>query len=122
MNRPLRILCADDNTMLGDVMLCLFAQLGHWVEYAEDGLRAWERLIDQCGRFDVLVTDHQMPGLNGLRLVERARAEGLNVRVVVHSSGLEPATAEAYRCAGVDAFVPKGTRAETLIEAVRCDR
>jgi CheY-like chemotaxis protein len=35
-----------------------------------DGLQAWDRASRDVGDFDVIVTDHQMPGLNGLELVE----------------------------------------------------
>ena len=72
--RPLHILCADDNVILGEIMLCLLAREGHWVEQVGDGAKAWDRLSADIDSFDVLVTDHQMPGLTGLELVERLRS------------------------------------------------
>src|SRR5581483_4752540 len=86
--RPLHVLCADDNVILGEIMLCLLARAGHWVEQVEDGAKAWERLSSDIEAFDVLVTDHQMPGLTGLELVERLRAAKFTGRIVVHSSGV----------------------------------
>lgn len=115
--RPLRILCADDNAMLGEVMLCLFAAAGHWVEHAGDGLKAWERISRDVANFDVIITDHQMPGLNGLELVELLREANYPGRIVVHTSGLTSETAEQYRTFGAHTFVMKSSRAETLLAA-----
>lgn len=116
--RPLRILCAEDNELLGDVMLQLFAKAGHWVEYFENGRRAWERMEPDLAGFDVVVTDHQMPELTGLQLVERLRQGGFSGRVVVHCSGLTPEQAARYRQHGVQAIVIKSCRAEQLLAAV----
>lgn len=115
---PLRILCADDNAMLGDVLLCLFAKAGHWVEHVNDGLQAWDRVSQDVGDFDVIVTDHQMPGLNGLELVELLRQANYTGRIVVHTSGLTSELAERYRAFGVQAFILKTSRADDLLNAV----
>lgn len=116
--RPLRILCADDDAILGDVMLSLFAKAGHWVEHVNDGLQAWERVSRDVGDFDVIVTDHQMPGLNGLELVELLRQANYTGRIVVHTSGLTSELAERYRAFGVQAFILKTSRADDLLNAV----
>jgi CheY-like chemotaxis protein len=115
----LRILCADDNVLLGDVMLCLFRRAGHTAEHVANGQEAWERLCE--GHYDVLVTDHHMPGLNGLELVELARQGSFAGRIVVHTSSLTPDQVERYRGLGVAAIVIKSSSAEELIRAVETD-
>lgn len=116
--RPLRILCADDNAMLGDMMLCLFSRAGHWVEYVENGLDAWERVSSGISHFDVVLTDHQMPGLTGLELVELLRQAHFRGRIVVHTSALTPAEFERYRAFGVAEIILKSAHAEQLLTAV----
>jgi CheY-like chemotaxis protein len=116
--RPLHVLCADDNVILGEIMLCLLARDGHWVEQVEDGAKAWDRLSTDIDGFDVLVTDHEMPGLTGLELVERLRAANFQGRIVVHSSGLTPEQTERYRALGAAQFVPKASTADALLRAV----
>lgn len=120
-SRPLRVLYADDNDILGDVMLCLLAREGLWAEHVENGLTAWTKLSETnaATEFDVLVTDHEMPGLDGLRLVERIRASGRHLRVIVHTSGLPQATIEHYRRLGVETVVFKGCRPDELLRAVQ---
>lgn len=117
-NRPLHVLCADDNVILGEIMLCLLAREGHWVEQVEDGAKAWDRLSADIDSFDVVVTDHQMPGLTGLELVERLRSAKFSGRIVVHSSGVTPEQAARYRALGATQFVPKASTADELLRAV----
>ena len=59
-----------------------------------------------------------MPGLSGLRLVERLRQTGYQGRIVVHSGGLTAKDAASYRAFGVDLIIPKMTPAEELLRAV----
>ena len=116
--KSLRILCADDNTMLGDVMIQFFSTAGHAVEHVADGLEAWERLSRDIGHFDVLVTDNQMPGLNGLELVKLLRQTNYRGRIIVHSGSLSAKEVAGYRAFGVDSIIAKATQAEELLNVV----
>ena len=116
--KSLRILCADDNTMLGDVMIQFFSMAGHAVEHVADGLEAWERLSRDIGHFDVLVTDNQMPGLNGLELVKLLRQTNYRGRIIVHSGSLSAKEVAGYRAFGVDSIIAKATQAEELLNVV----
>jgi CheY-like chemotaxis protein len=51
----------------------------------EEGLK-----IFQTHRFDVVVTDFRMPGMDGVELVRHLRAVNANVRVVLLSGFVEP--------------------------------
>lgn len=115
---PLRILCADDNKMLGDVMVRLFSAAGHAVEHVADGLEAWERLSKDLSHFDVLITDNQMPGLSGLELVELLRQTDYRGRIIVHSGSLSAKEVASYRAFGVDSIIAKTTQAEEILGVV----
>lgn len=119
MNRPLRILCADDNTILGEVMVRFLTNAGHVVEHVGDGLEAWDRISKDIGYFDVLVTDHQMPGLTGLELVELLRQANYSGRIIVHTSGIEPEQRERYQVFGVESIILKSSSARHLLCAVQ---
>jgi CheY-like chemotaxis protein len=54
---------------------------GCHVESAEDGAIAWDILRRQ--RFDLIVTDHEMPGVSGLALLGKRRAAGLMTPAVM---------------------------------------
>lgn len=116
--RSLRILCADDNTLLGDILIKVFSLAGHSAEHVADGAAAWERMANASADYDILVTDHRMPGLSGLELVERLRQANFPGRIIVHSAALAEKDTQAYRLMAVDAIVVKPAAAEALLGIV----
>ena len=67
----LRILFADDEKSLQELMRSELPRMGHEVTVCEDGIAAVEALSKQT--FDCLLVDLNMPGLNGIKVIEKAR-------------------------------------------------
>lgn len=118
LGRHLRILCADDNVFLGGILVQMFKRAGHSAEHVPNGVDAWDRLSRAIGDFDVVVTDHEMPGLNGLELVELLREARFGGRIVLYTSGVTPCEIESYRRFGVAAVVLKAPQPTALLQAV----
>jgi CheY-like chemotaxis protein len=78
-----RILLADDDAATRDLVQRALSLDGHDVAVTQDGAEALEQL--QAARFDVLITDVQMPGLDGVALVEKGLACQPQLRVVLMS-------------------------------------
>lgn len=116
--RRLRILCAEDNLQLGDVLVHLLSRRGHAVRHASNGRIAWELLARDVGAFDLVLTDNQMPELGGIDLVARLRQASFAGRIVVYSSALDDCDHERYQLLGVDQFVEKSAIASQLLAAV----
>ena len=116
--KALRIFCAEDDGLLRDVLVRLFSVRGHVVTSAADGAQAWAILTRSFTEVDVVVSDHQMPGLSGLALVERLRSAGYAGRIVIYSSSVSESLAAVYRGFGVAAIVPKSSRPDLLISSV----
>jgi len=79
-----RILLVDDDEALLDVLTMAFADAGHDVESAEDGLAALERI--KRAAVDAIVTDVNMPRLDGFALCKRLREAGDLVPIVMLTS------------------------------------
>jgi CheY-like chemotaxis protein/HPt (histidine-containing phosphotransfer) domain-containing protein len=94
-----RVLVVDDALTAREFERSLLERAGYEVEVAIDGREALDRLA--TGSFDLVVADVDMPGIDGLRLTERIRAEptlaGLPVVIVTSSSD------EADRRRGLEA-------------------
>jgi CheY-like chemotaxis protein len=88
-----RILLADDDKATLDFVRRTLEQDGHSVEVASDGAEALDR-ISQNAVVDVLVSDVQMPGLDGISLAERALHLKPQLKVVL-MSGLADELAKA---------------------------
>jgi CheY-like chemotaxis protein len=79
-----RILLADDDVATRDLVQRALALDGHQVVSTQDGSEALDQLKD-AGRFDLLITDVQMPGLDGVTLVEKGLAASPKLRIVLMS-------------------------------------
>ena len=76
-----RILVADDEPGLREFVSDALELDGHVCVQAPDG-RAAARLLDERG-FDLVITDLRMPGLDGMQLLRKVRAEQPEVEVIV---------------------------------------
>jgi CheY-like chemotaxis protein len=79
-----RILLAEDDAAARDLVQRALGLDGHEVVVTQDGLEALEQL-QGAGRIDLLITDVQMPGLDGISLVEKALGAHPKLRVVLMS-------------------------------------
>jgi len=67
-----RVLIADDDYVCREIVQAILRKLGHDVATADNGQAAWALL--QATGADVIISDWQMSGLNGLQLCERVRS------------------------------------------------
>ena len=79
-----RILLIDDDASLLDALSIAFEDAGHEVLTAPDGARGLERV--RTDRPDAVVSDVNMPGLDGLSLCRRLREAGDAVPLVLLTS------------------------------------
>ncbi len=101
-----RILVVDDSPTTRAVLRNVFTAAGYVVCTASDGAEALERLRSQA--FDLVVTDVEMPRLNGLDLTRQIKAKfGLPV-ILVTGKEKEEHRREGLE-AGADAYVVKST-------------
>lgn len=109
-----RILIADDDPDVRQILRRLLEPDYEVVE-AEDGLAAWE-LVLSFGPA-VLVTDIQMPGLDGLSLCRKLRENGfLDLRIIVYSG--RPFSAQESLSAGADEHLLKSEPLSRLRDVV----
>jgi two-component system chemotaxis sensor kinase CheA/two-component system sensor histidine kinase and response regulator WspE len=106
--RRLRILLVDDSAIAREAEAALLRSLGHEVEEAVDGEDGWQRL--QAGTFHLLVTDVQMPVLDGIDLTRRVKATPRfgKLPIVILSSLSAPEERRRGVDAGADAYLVKG--------------
>jgi CheY-like chemotaxis protein len=104
--RVLRILYVDDLQELRDVARISLGRDGHDIECFSDGALALARIVSDR-EFDLVITDHHMPNMNGLELVVKLRELGYPGKIVVFSSELSESVAQQYRDQKVDRILYK---------------
>jgi len=79
-----RVLIAEDDRVIANAMAAHLRRSGMEVEVAEDGQRAMAKL--RFERPDVAVIDLMLPGMDGWRITETLRAEGIETPIVIVSA------------------------------------
>ena len=111
-----RVLVVEDSSTQAVEVQLMLEEAGHQVALAADGAAALE--VMARGAPDLVVTDLQMPRLDGLQLVDAIRAEHPAVPVVLMTAhGSEEMAAEALQ-RGAASYVPKRRLARDLVRTV----
>jgi two-component system OmpR family response regulator len=80
----MRILVVEDDLKTASFVTKGLREAGYVVDHAEDGTQALERALSEA--YDVLVIDRMLPGLNGIKVVETIRIEGVESPVLFLSA------------------------------------
>jgi CheY-like chemotaxis protein len=86
-NHHLRVLLVDDNENGLAARKMLLEELGLETVGVNSPKKALEAM--EGGEFDLVVTDYQMPGLNGTQLIAAMRARGVQAPVIMVSGYVE---------------------------------
>lgn len=118
--RPRRILVTDDSITTRTLEASVLTAAGYDVTTAVDGKDGW-RLVQEGG-FDLVVSDVQMPRMDGLEFCRRIRAtpKVASIPVILVTSLDKPEEKLEGLEAGADAYITKSSfDQETLLETIR---
>jgi two-component system chemotaxis sensor kinase CheA len=117
--RAAKILLAEDSAFFRSQVMAFLESKGYEVTGAEDGLEAWTLLQSGQEDFDLVLTDIEMPNMNGFELSERIRDcdafHSLPIIALTSLAGQEDI--ERGRQAGIDEYQVKMDR-DRLLAAV----
>jgi CheY-like chemotaxis protein len=99
----MKLLIVDDNPDILQILSAMITFFGHGVDEAGDGLEAI-RLLQQ-GRYDVVVTDADMPRVDGVQLCKFLKAQLPDIRIIGMSGDLS--SLKEMENAGADVCLPK---------------
>jgi signal transduction histidine kinase/CheY-like chemotaxis protein/ligand-binding sensor domain-containing protein/HPt (histidine-containing phosphotransfer) domain-containing protein len=116
---PLRILVAEDNVVNQRVALLLLQRLGYEADVAADGEETLDALRRQ--RYDVILMDVQMPGMDGLEAARRIQDEWPaeeRPRIIAVTANALQEDRETCLAAGMDDYLSKPVLLEDLRAAL----
>ncbi len=105
MTRPQILFLDDDYSPLAGPHLRLILGDGYDVEVMSDAHAALDRL--RTRQFQLLITDYQMPGINGLDLLAAVRTEKLPCGVIILTAHGDTGLVRSVMKAGADDFLQK---------------
>jgi DNA-binding response OmpR family regulator len=117
LTRPVRVLVADDDPDVRDLVEFKLVQAGFDVTCVGDGLDAWDAFVDAPP--DLFVLDVMMPGMSGLDLLVKVReASQYRIPVLLLSGRARDADVDAGFAAGADDYVVKPFSPRVLVHRV----
>ncbi|MFJ1471617.1 hybrid sensor histidine kinase/response regulator [Massilia orientalis] len=117
--RARRVLVVDDSLTVREMQRKLLAARGYHVDVALDGLDGWNQL--RGADYDLVITDIDMPRLDGIGLTERIRRDPRLARLPVMIVSYKDRPEDRARGleAGADYYLAKGAFHDaTLLDAV----
>ena len=116
----LRVLAAEDNEVNRLVIEEMFDAEGGNLVQVENGVRALERLeADGPQHYDILLTDVQMPEMDGYETSRRIRARGWTLPILGLTAHAMPDERERCLAAGMSDYLAKPFDMDALVTAIR---
>ena len=113
------LIVEDSPTMRHFLTFALQRIPGMTYKEAKDGIDAVRILTDET--FDVVLLDINMPGMNGLQLLQRIRKDErlAATRVIMVTTEWSENSEQEARDMGADGYVPKPVQAQQVIETIK---
>ena len=113
-----RIMLVDDEVTNREVLARFLQMHGYRVDAFADGLEAWQALSEAPKDWDLLVTDLNMPGLNGEQLTAKALALRPELPVIICSGYLAWHDGGNQQKRGIFALLNKPLDCTTFLQSV----
>ncbi|PZR16566.1 MAG: transcriptional regulator [Archangium gephyra] len=113
---PTRILVVDDDGAARQALKTLLTARGYEVDLAVDGSGAMERLAELPP--ELIVTDLDMPVVNGMELVRKVNEQNRELPVIVVTGASELTSAVAAMRAGAADYLTKPVDFEALLVSI----
>jgi len=115
-NPPRRILMVEDDLTMRLLNTEVLSGSGYHVDTAEDGDVAWETL--QRNRYDLMVTDNNMPKVSGVELVKKVRAARMALPIILVSGMMPTEELKQHPWLQIDALLAKPFSSSELVKKV----
>lgn len=106
----------DDEPLICKISTEILLRRGYAVDIITDGNLAWQAL--KSTRYDLLVTDQNMPGLSGLELIRMARNAHMTLPVILFSGMPSPDLPRLERSLQINAVLHKPFTIDELVGMV----
>jgi CheY-like chemotaxis protein len=116
VTRKLKILLVDDEEVVRDVIALFLRHEEHEVEVTPSAIEALRLVREQ--KFDLVITDHAMPGMTGGNFVATLRSAGFDIPIVMLTGFGELMTTSDSIPTGVTKLINKPVTMEELRSAI----
>ncbi len=115
----MRVLLVEDEPDLGAAIQRTLTQEAYIVDWARDGMEAWGYLESQWTHYTLAIFDWLLPGLSGIDLCQRLRAQRSPLPILMLTAKDQPEDTAAGLDAGADDYLVKPFRKIELLARLR---
>ncbi|WP_147108906.1 response regulator transcription factor [Tateyamaria sp. syn59] len=112
------ILIADDHDLVRDTIAAYLEAVDEFTVITASNFEAALGSMKGINAVDLLILDYNMPGMNGLEGLERARKSHPAIKVVLMSGVANKDVAQTAMSMGADGFIPKRLAAKSMVNAI----
>lgn len=116
-----KVLIVDDEPFNLEIISEYLSETGYELVLHESGDAAWEALIDPDSNFDLILLDRMMPGLDGISLLKRIKADArlAALPVVMQTAASSPEQLSEGLQAGAYYYLTKPFERDALLSIAR---
>ena len=112
-----KILLVEDDMMHCALVQDILEMSDYRVQYTNDGREAL--LILESESFDLILTDINMPKMDGIELLERIRKKRKPQKIIAMTADLRPRSGKTFEELGFDGFIQKPFKVNEFRERIR---
>lgn len=113
------VLIVDDEEIVREVCTSMFGELGFETVTANGGEEALRIFREQGERFNLVLLDYSMPGMDGIAVFGELRRIRPDIRVLLASGYSEEDVAERFKGVGLNGFIQKPFNLKRLVDEVK---
>lgn len=113
-----KVLIVEDDEAFRNLLGKIFESQNFIVSYAENGISAQTALSVRQNCYDLVVSDVQMPGLDGAALLRAVRSQHPKTKFIIMTGFSEILEAKHAFELGADGFLPKPFKSKDLIDSI----
>jgi|GEM_PF-1900584 len=113
------ILLVDDEPLMIEAISLMLERLGYRVTAVSDSRDAWELFSENPDRFDLVITDNQMPHMGGISLAEKMFGRNPHTRIILCTGFGDRLTIRLAQQIGIKAIVYKPVVKAKMAEEIR---
>ena len=112
-----KILLVEDDMMHCALVQDILEMADYHVQYTNDGREAL--LILESESFDLILTDINMPKMDGIELLGEIRKKKKPQKVIAMTADLQPRSGKTFEKLGFDGFIQKPFKVNELRDCIR---
>ncbi len=112
MKEHVKILVADDEAMMRNLILKILESEGYQVTVVSSGNEALEKL--KAEKYDLLLTDVKMPGVTGFDLLKQVKAEWPEMSVIIMTGYGDAYSVKEALLLGADEYLSKPFKSQEV--------